>query len=251
MSQRNTRVDDENDEITLYSVKDVDPYVTDIKNKVCSKLLSRERRTPDFRELRWYKSIMVFVYGDEKLGYLQTHLLRGAKRLGIAHTTEPKFILKTGFLNNRPVGFTADDLKQPGKGKRLRGEAYLVDVGHMHMLDCFHFNGEMSRRKRYNISIESEGTWEGFKFFGGMPLCEAFVYTAIPKYYKDMQLNDVGVSQYLMGDDRISELQFYEFVNSRTKGPTRRHSRLAEMTNEEFAAYQEDSWGGAFDFRFH
>ncbi len=144
------------------------------------KLKRRSVYTPDFRTLKFQSQILIFVYGAEKRNKLHSGLLEGATPLGGAHTVFKHYMLKE-ILPGVPLALerpTGEDGKAIPDTAALRGEAYLVSVEHIHLLDLLHMNGVRAERKWRHIAFETVGLEGDRKFMGRNGVSLALMYSA-------------------------------------------------------------------------
>lgn len=143
-----------------------------------SRLRNRAYYTPDFPLLRLQSQTLIFVWGEEKSGYSESHHLDGAVPLGNAFTLMEKYVMKEDAYG--PIVFERN--RKTPDTQILRGEAYLCSVEHIHSLDTFYLNGILAKRARRNIGFDEKAvadlTPERFR---GQPRALAWMYFADEK----------------------------------------------------------------------
>ncbi len=124
---------------------------------LAEKLRSRARRTPDYKEMKSKKHILVFVYGSLMKGGFLNETLKDSKFLYAAETGSSSFIMKDlgsfpGLIRSR----------SPGSGYKIFGEVYDIDALTLTDLDGIESNGRFYQRCQIcvvNLMGEPRTVW--------------------------------------------------------------------------------------------
>lgn len=147
-----------------------------------SELQHRLDYSPDFGELRMYKSIPLFVYDDFKKGHRGNEYFIGrAKYLGRGRTCTNRYRMKLFQKENVPILF--DD--ESALSGFTVGEVYAVTPEVMLDVDQELAQGMCMKRTQRNIFLlDQESPVRSKKNF--YPSLKCHVYLGIEEYWDDM-----------------------------------------------------------------
>lgn len=138
--------------------------------------------TPDFPELRKYKSIPLFVYDDFKIGHLGNQMfVERAKYLGKGRTATNRYRMKMFEKENIPVLFEDDS---QGSGFAM-GEVYAIEPEVLLDIDEHVVQGICMQRITRNVFLLDQET--PFRSRGNFhPSLKCYMYLGRSDYWEHM-----------------------------------------------------------------
>jgi len=152
---------------------------------VISQLRERGRFTPDFKELRMYENIPVFVYnymqGDNSANKFFDQ--DGAHYLGEGQTCGPIFVMKGLYF---PVVFE-DTFKSSPSRATVQGEIYTVTPKQLLALDRIMDNNVAFKRQLKNCFLKDQRSKFANKTV--IPSIPCWIYIGIHDYWKNFEMS--------------------------------------------------------------
>lgn len=157
---------------------------------VVNEMLGESALSPDMAVLNGFNDHFIFVYGTLKRGFPASEMLKGATYVGRGWTALERFKLVQGDF---PVALldTAGTGPKSATGKAIQGEVYKVPTSRIKNLDTYEGNGQLYRRKRMNIHLET-GKYKVCWMYIGIP----GVFTAVNKECPVFTRNKTGLQYY-------------------------------------------------------
>ena len=164
--------------------------------KIVSELQRREKFTPDFKKLKQFDNILVFVYDDLKFGGSQDTVLSESAYLGEATSAHDMYSLKGYRL---PVLLNNNVRSSPSRGK-IKGELYAVPPETILQLDKLKRNGVLFKREQRTFFLidQKYKTKKGVQ----VPSVKAWVYMGIPEVWKNDYLPIMAQFSHVGNKDR-------------------------------------------------
>jgi len=152
--------------------------MTEYQNNFLYKLSKRySNRTTDFKDLKRFKNIPVFVYGSLKKDGFFHDAIDKCAYLGRAVTAEASYEMRAS-KGDYPVVLKSKDNKDRG---RISGEVYIVNPLLMLELDRIEGNNFMYTRQKLFVRLLDQTIYKDTKKEN--PFIEAWVYIGNPEYW--------------------------------------------------------------------
>lgn len=137
----------------------IPPSVLKRMEEFTNGLLAESECTSDMPVLNGFNEQYVFVYGTLKRGFVCHDLLEGAPLVGRGWTALERWRL---VQDSFPVAlYDESDL-----AKSVFGEIYLVPTGLMKTLDQYESNGNLYRRRRMAINLDTGKSKVAWMYIG-------------------------------------------------------------------------------------
>ncbi len=177
-------------------------------HSIVADLLERDAYTPDFYKLREFKEVPLFVYGTFKRDHADSHYLSDAKYLGVAHTVTPHYTMMDDGL--QPIVF--HNYHDENRRKFIRGEVYMVSVGHIHCIDRLLGNTMRFERQIKKISLEQQNPENPYLdgLFKELGYIQAFIHLGVSEWWAKHKLSS-RTTYRLTQDNKLANKPMFEW----------------------------------------
>lgn len=186
-------------------------HFKDYQGKVFIPLKEREEISSDFKSLRLFSKIPLFVYGSTKKGGLTHFLIESNKFFSKAHTLTPAFNMMKTKGGKEAILFQ-EELNTQDSSKRknhyARGELWVVTPETILVLD--HWFRKKYKRIISRILVE-EVLVNTLKTHRGLNYISTYLYVGNPDYWDTTNENLLTIPSVKYTKSYLLNKQFQEF----------------------------------------